>query len=311
MRNAVPKRSYVYRDRKYNLLAAAQAGELAKEKAFRHSNGKTVFNGVLTYFLVKALDELPLYLPANVTSVSKGTITINRGGASNIAVNNELTLYASTDIVWGIQRRAALHSIQCKVKCVRDLDADATISGRNAAQVQPGHFAVLTKRTKTVVIDVQLSSQIPVSDRTRVRDECLASIHSSLPTDMDFKNSRADADDVVTLKQHLQLRIPSANAQAANNTATAPYDAKELIGHRGFYQLATTPSFQHQGTWTPEYDFSFEQQTLKPDDPFEAIAAYRTRFKNSGNQALYIALYKPNCRPRHRRARPWSTATLF
>ena len=351
MRSGNLQPSYLYRDRKYNLFAAAQAREYAIERAFRDLDGKKVRHGILTYYLVKALEKQlktlhpmtygqlqslltvqmaaskllistqrqqpmhlgdqnrhvfatsrespqPCYLLANVTAVSKDTITINRGWASNVAVNDELTLYAPTDVVLGIQRGASLGSLQCKVSHVRDLDSEAICSGRYAVQLTPGYFAVLIKRTNPVVIDIQLPAHIPALDIMQVQAECLASIQPSLPMDLSFGNSRPNADYVVTVKQDLQLRTPTAVPQAPNNTtttsATTPYNASELlqlIQHLGFYHLATIPSFQHTGILTHEYRYSFEPEALGPKASTNAIANYRFSFKNIHKKALYIALF--------------------
>lgn len=239
----------------------------------------------------------PLYLLANVTAVFKGKIRINRGWASNIAVNDELTLYAPTDIVLGIQRGAALGSLQCNVSRVQELDSEATISGRTAAQVTPGYFAVFTKRTNPVVIDIKFPVHILALDIAQLQEECLASIQSSLPVDLSFGGSRPNADYVVTVKQDLKLRAPTANPQAPNNTisisATTPYNASEflqLIQHLDFYHLATIQSFQYTGTWIYEYEYSFEPRLLESKDSANAIAAYSARFKNKCKQAFYVTL---------------------
>lgn len=239
----------------------------------------------------------PFYLLANVTGLSKGKITINRGWASNVAENDELTFYAPTDIVFGIQRGAALNSVHGKVSHVQDLDSEVICSGKDAARVQIGYYAVFTRRTKPVVIDIQLPVHISAANIQRVQDECLASIQSSMPLDLNFGNFRSTADYVVTINQDLQLRNPTSNPQSPSSTTSTPattlWDSNELqqlIRSLGFYHLATIPSFQHKGTWAHKYEYSFTPQALNPKDPKAAIAAYRFSFKNKQKQALYIVL---------------------
>ncbi|KAH0840714.1 hypothetical protein AYO21_00633 [Fonsecaea monophora] len=58
MRDATLPTSDLYRERKYNLIAAAQASEVATECTFVVKGGKRVRSGVLTHYLLQSLSEL-------------------------------------------------------------------------------------------------------------------------------------------------------------------------------------------------------------------------------------------------------------
>ena len=148
------------------------------------------------------------------------------------------------------------------------------VQGRGRARGLEMREAAGRSRTSLIVIDIQLPDQIPALDVKRVVNQCLASTQPSLSMDLSFNTSRPHADYKVTVEQDPRLRSPTADRQALNDTTstftTCPYNATDLlqlIQYLGFDHLAMTPSFQATGTWTHDYEYSFEPHPFVPKAP--------------------------------------------
>jgi hypothetical protein len=152
MRDGDLRDSYLYRPRHYNLFAAAEPHQFAKENYYCDTNGKIVKNGVLTRYLLELLPLLlqssypvtcgelqhtidvkvkarvgkqdlshlgnpnrslfgsrciaarPSKLLVSVASVNMGFVTINRGWAHNVAVDDEFLVFPPENIAYGLTK---------------------------------------------------------------------------------------------------------------------------------------------------------------------------------------------------------------
>ena len=349
-RDAAPRESYLYRARNYNLIAAAQANQSAKERRFNDTHGNSAVGGVLTHHLMESLPHLlqslypvtygqlqsvldvqvrrtvsrnarkvqepehmgdpnrllfntgsndarPPTLLANVNSAGMGSIKINRGWASNVAVGDEFFLYPPEHVAWGLITASAPSMIKLKVTHVRELESDATWSTPGRAKIKIGDFALLSKRSAAIIIDIHFSRSGPNLDVERIRRECEAYANPSVPINLSFNSPHRNADYVVTVTKDIKLDTQGNDGNAMNDppsTSSGKVDnLKQLMGllhHLGFYHLASKSNTQGSSAGWPRYDFEIQPQPIDILSPSGTIACKMLRFKNLDSRPVYVTI---------------------
>lgn len=352
-RDAAPRESYLYRTRKYNLIAAAQVNQLANERRFYDSNGNLVTRGVLTYYLMKSVPRLvrslypvtygqlqsvisaqvtervarslrkeqhpvhignpnhllfatgsagagPPTLLANVNSAINGSLTINRGWASHVAVGDEFLVYPPEHVAWGLITASAPSTIKVKVTQVRELESSATWSSPDRVKIESGDFAMLSKRSHQTIIDIHFSQSGPGLDVERIRRECDFYANPLLPINLSFNSSRRNADYVVTMTKDMKFDVQGHIGNRGNGTCDPPFasaggvdNPKQLMGllhHLGFYHLATRLNIQGSSAGWPRYEFEIQPQPMDSLSPPGSIACKNLRFKNLDSRPVYVTI---------------------
>lgn len=244
------------------------------------------------------------YLRASVIQKNKGSLTLNKGLASSIAVGDRFLLFSPSQSFMGLVTADYGGAVEVEVSRVEGSRAIVVPydSGQTTASIQsvhPGWVAQLYKRATPVVVRVSLPKRMDPHAEKRLRERWHSYIDPCMPVALQFgreSNKPAFSVDVsqpdgIFRVRDEDARPPRPILHLPRVEAEGPENVEQLMGllhHLCTYRLvAKIPT--SKSSMSPRYDFEVESVSHDKDSAY-SLGAWKVRFRNRHTQPLYVTI---------------------